>query len=164
MNRRLPVYLLIDCSESMIGQGIEAVRAGLHTMLGSLRRDPHALESVCLSVITYDATARVECPLTPLIDFQEPQLVLRPGTSLGAGLSCEWMTWGRSPSASFSSGSLLLFPAPVRGWVRQPTARSIFKSYPIISKRSKLRPNPLKAARHVRSSFASDAQSRALLT
>jgi uncharacterized protein YegL len=87
MNRRLPVYLLIDCSESMIGQGIESVRAGLHTMLGSLRRDPHALESVCLSVITYDATARLECPLTPLIDFQEPQLVLRPGTSLGAGLS-----------------------------------------------------------------------------
>ncbi len=87
MNRRLPVYLLIDCSESMIGQGIEAVRAGLHTMLGSLRRDPHALESVCLSVITYDATARLECPLTPLIDFQEPQLTLRPGTSLGAALS-----------------------------------------------------------------------------
>jgi uncharacterized protein YegL len=27
MIRRLPVYLLIDCSESMIGQGIEAVRA-----------------------------------------------------------------------------------------------------------------------------------------
>lgn len=87
MNRRLPVYLLIDCSESMIGQGIEAVRAGLSSMIGSLRRNPHALESVFLSVITYDAKARLECPLTPLIDFQEPKLNLRPGTSLGAALT-----------------------------------------------------------------------------
>ena len=86
MNRRLPVYLLIDCSESMIGQGIESVRSGLRTMVGALRRDPHALESVCLSVITYDADARVECPLTPLIDFQEPPLKLRSGTSLGRAL------------------------------------------------------------------------------
>jgi uncharacterized protein YegL len=87
MIRRLPVYLLIDCSESMIGQGIEAVRAGLSSMIGSLRRNPHALESVFLSVITYDAKARLECPLTPLIDFQEPKLNLRPGTSLGAALT-----------------------------------------------------------------------------
>lgn len=86
MNRRLPVYLLIDCSESMIGQGIDAVRAGLSTMLTALRRDPHALESVALSVITYDATAKLVCPLTPLIDFHEPQFHLRPGTSLGAAL------------------------------------------------------------------------------
>lgn len=86
MNRRLPVYLLIDCSESMIGQGIDAVRSGLSTMLTSLRRDPHALESVFLSVITYDANAKLVCPLTPLIDFQEPQLRLRPGTALGAAL------------------------------------------------------------------------------
>jgi|LakMenEpi03Aug12_release.lakeMendotaPanAssembly.Ray.scaffolds.fasta_scaffold390686_2 uncharacterized protein YegL len=87
MIRRLPVYLLIDCSESMIGQGIEAVRAGLSSMIGSLRRNPHALESVFLSVITYDAKARLVCPLTPLIDFQEPQLILRPGTSLGSALT-----------------------------------------------------------------------------
>ncbi|TAE85595.1 MAG: VWA domain-containing protein [Verrucomicrobia bacterium] len=87
MIRRLPVYLLIDCSESMIGQGIEAVRAGLSSMIGSLRRNPHALESVFLSVITYDAKAQLECPLTPLIDFQEPKLNLWPGTSLGAALT-----------------------------------------------------------------------------
>ena len=87
MLRRLPVYLLIDCSESMIGPGIEAVRAGISSMVASLRRDPHALESVYLSVVTYDAKARVECPLTPLIDFQEPKLILRPGTSLGSALN-----------------------------------------------------------------------------
>lgn len=87
MIRRLPVYLLIDCSESMIGQGIEAIRTGISSMVSSLRRDPHALESVYLSVITYDAKARLECPLTPLMDFQEPNLILRPGTSLGSALN-----------------------------------------------------------------------------
>lgn len=55
-------------------------------MLAALRRDPHALESVALCVITYDASANLVCPLTPLIDFQEPRLSLRPGTALGAAL------------------------------------------------------------------------------
>ncbi len=86
MNRRLPVYLLIDCSESMIGGGIEAVRAGITTMISQLRRDPHALDTVYLSVITFDAEARVVVPMTPLLDFQEPPLTIKPGTSLGGAL------------------------------------------------------------------------------
>lgn len=86
MNRRLPVYLLIDCSESMIGGGIEAVLAGITAMLAKLRTDPHALDTVHLSVITFDAEARVVVPMTPLLDFQEPALTIRPGTSLGAAL------------------------------------------------------------------------------
>ncbi len=87
MNRRLPVYLLIDCSESMIGGGIEAVRAGLSSMLSKLRTDPHALDTVHLSVITFDAEARVLLPMTPLLEFQEPVLLVRPGTALGAALN-----------------------------------------------------------------------------
>lgn len=87
MNRRLPVYLLIDCSESMIGGGIEAVRSGLSAMLSKLRSDPHALDTVHLSVITFDAEARVAVPMTSLLDFQEPQLNIKPGTSLGAALT-----------------------------------------------------------------------------
>lgn len=87
MNRRLPVYLLIDCSESMIGGGIEAVRSGITTMLAQLRRDPHALDTVHLSVITFDAEARVAVPMTPLLDFQEPLLTIKSGTALGAALT-----------------------------------------------------------------------------
>ena len=87
MNRRLPVYLLIDCSESMIGGGIEAVRAGLSSMLSKLRTDPHALDTVHLSVITFDAEARALLPMTPLLEFQEPVLLVRPGTALGAALN-----------------------------------------------------------------------------
>ena len=87
MNRRLPVYLLIDCSESMIGGGIEGVRAGMSSMLSKLRTDPHALDTVHLSVITFDAEARVLVPMTPLLEFQEPVLLVRPGTALGAALN-----------------------------------------------------------------------------
>lgn len=87
MNRRLPVYLLIDCSESMIGGGIEAVRSGFAAMLFKLRSDPHALETVHLTVITFDAEARTLVPMTPLLDFQAPELHIRPGTSLGAALN-----------------------------------------------------------------------------
>lgn len=86
MNRRLPVYLLIDCSESMIGGGIEAVRSGITAMLSKLRADPHALDTVHLSVITFDSEARVIVPMTPLLDFQEPALNIRPGTALGSAL------------------------------------------------------------------------------
>ena len=86
MNRRLPVYLLIDCSESMIGGGIESVRQGLSTMVSKLRTDPHALDSVFLSVITFDSAARVAVPLTGLVDFQEPKLITKPGTALGQAL------------------------------------------------------------------------------
>ncbi len=86
MNRRLPVYLIIDCSESMIGGGIEAVRSGMSAMLSKLRSDPHALDTVHLSVITFDAEARVAVSMTPILDFQEPNLTIRPGTSLGSAL------------------------------------------------------------------------------
>jgi uncharacterized protein YegL len=86
MNRRLPVYLLIDCSESMIGGGIESVRQGLSMMVSKLRADPHALDSVFLSVITFDSTARVAVPLIGLVDFQEPKLITKPGTALGQAL------------------------------------------------------------------------------
>jgi uncharacterized protein YegL len=85
--RRLPVYLLIDCSESMMGGGIEAVRAGLASMVAELRRDPQALDTVHLAVITFDDGARVAAPLTPLLDFQQPDLSLRQGTALGAALN-----------------------------------------------------------------------------
>ena len=42
--RRLPVYLLLDCSESMIGDGIDGVNAGMRQLLLDLHSDPHALE------------------------------------------------------------------------------------------------------------------------
>ena len=84
--RRLPVYLLLDCSESLVGDGIRQVERGVHTLLSTLRSDPHALETVWLSCITFDGAARVLFPLTELSEVQAPKLVVRPGTALGAAI------------------------------------------------------------------------------
>ena len=47
--RRLPVYLLLDCSGSMSGEPIEAVKQGIKALLTELKGDPQALETACLS-------------------------------------------------------------------------------------------------------------------
>jgi uncharacterized protein YegL len=85
--RRLPVYLLLDCSESLIGEGIRQIERGVNTLLSTLRSDPHALETVWLSCITFDGAARVDFPLTEIAEVQPPKLMVRPGTSLGAALN-----------------------------------------------------------------------------
>ena len=84
--RRLPVYLLIDCSESMAGEAIQAVESGLGSLLSFLRSDPYALESVALSVITFGNTAKQVVPLTDLTRFNMLDLVMGSGTALGAAL------------------------------------------------------------------------------
>ena len=72
--RRLPVYLLIDTSGSMRGEPIESVKVGLETMVSSLRQEPYALESVCLSIITFDREVKQILPLTPLDELQLPEI------------------------------------------------------------------------------------------
>lgn len=68
--RRLPVYILLDTSGSMRGEPIHSVNVGLQSMLSALRQDPYALESVHLSIITFDLEVKVYLPLTPLDQVQ----------------------------------------------------------------------------------------------
>lgn len=84
--RRLPVYLLIDCSESMAGSAIEDVNRAVQVMVRDLRGTPQALDTVAISVITFSGDARLVVPLTPIELFQLPALTIRPGTSLGRAL------------------------------------------------------------------------------
>ena len=72
--RRLPVYLLLDTSGSMRGEPIEAVNTGIRVMVGALRQDPHALETVHISIITFDVDAKVVLPLTALDELQIPEI------------------------------------------------------------------------------------------
>ncbi len=85
--RRLPVYLLLDTSASMKGEPIEAVKKGIDMMVGSLRQNPQAIESVYISVITFNTTAQVLIPLTDLASFQIPALEATGQTALGAALT-----------------------------------------------------------------------------
>jgi uncharacterized protein YegL len=70
----------------MIGEPLKAVADGVQSLITTLRRNPYALETVWLSVITFDAQARVTTPLTELIDFKPPSLSVKPGTAFGAAL------------------------------------------------------------------------------
>lgn len=56
----------------MKGEPIEAVNAGLQTLVSSLRRDPQALETAHLSIITFDREARLILPLTSVAELQLP--------------------------------------------------------------------------------------------
>lgn len=86
--RRLPVYLLLDTSGSMRGEPIESVKVGLEAMVASLRQDPFALESVHISIITFDKDVNQLLPLTELESLQIP-LITTPDsgpTHLGQAL------------------------------------------------------------------------------
>lgn len=66
--------MLLDTSGSMKGEPLESVKVGLETMLAALRSDPFALESASICLITYDRDARCLVPLTPLENFQLPEI------------------------------------------------------------------------------------------
>ena len=85
-NRRLPVYLLLDCSESMAGEAFTAMSGGLASMIGELRQNPLALETAAISVITFASKVQQMMPLTDLITFRPPVLRMGSGTALGAVL------------------------------------------------------------------------------
>lgn len=85
--RRLPVYLLLDCSGSMYGEPIEAVKNGVQVLVSTLRQDPYALETAYLSIITFDSSAQQVAPLTELSAFQQPNIQASGCTALGEALS-----------------------------------------------------------------------------
>lgn len=84
--RRLPVYLLLDTSGSMMGEPIEALKNGVQVMINSLRGNPQAIETAFLSIITFDSSARQIIPLTDLASFQMVDIQATGTTALGEGL------------------------------------------------------------------------------
>ncbi|ODH01465.1 tellerium resistance protein TerY [Nostoc sp. KVJ20] len=85
-SRRLPVYLVLDCSGSMYGDPIQAVNQGVKALIAELNTDPFAIETAYLSVITFQSDAKQLSPLTELMAFQPPSLSASGATSLGAAL------------------------------------------------------------------------------
>lgn len=84
--RRLPVFFLVDVSESMIGSSLYALEEGLAEIVKALRADPHALETVHLAVIAFAGRARTLTPLCELTAFHPTTLPVGGGTALGAAL------------------------------------------------------------------------------
>lgn len=86
--RRLPIYFLIDVSESMVGEPIARVEIGMRNIIQELRLDPYALETVFISVIAFAGKAKIMSTLTELCKFDSPQFPIGGGTSLGVALDC----------------------------------------------------------------------------
>jgi uncharacterized protein YegL len=84
--RRLPVYILADCSGSMNGNPIESVKSGIRALHSELMGDPSAVESTYLSVITFDSNAQQIVPLTELSQFNAPDIRAGGTTAFGAAL------------------------------------------------------------------------------
>ncbi len=59
----------------MKGEPIESVKVGLADMVATLRQDPYALETVCISIITFDSDVKQVLPLTELENLQLPEIV-----------------------------------------------------------------------------------------
>ena len=85
--RRLPIFLLIDVSESMAGDNLRQLQEGLERLVRSLRADPYALETVFISVIAFAGKAKTLTPLVELFQFYPPRLPLGSGTSLGSAMA-----------------------------------------------------------------------------
>jgi uncharacterized protein YegL len=84
--RRLPIYFLIDVSESMVGEPIEHGQDGMATIIKELRTDPYALETVWISVIAFAGQSKTIAPLQEVISFYPPKFPIGSGTSLCSGL------------------------------------------------------------------------------
>lgn len=84
--RRLPVFLLLDVSESMAGPNHRCMEDSLETLIKVLRTDPHALETVHLCAIAFAGICKTLVPLTETFSFQPPRLPIGGGTAMGAAL------------------------------------------------------------------------------
>jgi uncharacterized protein YegL len=84
--RRLPVFLILDVSDSMRGEPHRYLEMGVEALTKKLRQDPQALETVHLSIIAFAGQVKTIVPLIDLPTFYPPKLPLGSGTSLGAAL------------------------------------------------------------------------------
>ena len=69
MDRRLLAYFLLDTSGSMRGEPIAALNNGFNGLISMLRSDPQAIDSLHISVITYDREVTNLVPLVDLVSF-----------------------------------------------------------------------------------------------
>ncbi|MEO6549673.1 MAG: TerY-C metal binding domain-containing protein [Ferruginibacter sp.] len=86
MSRRLPIYFLVDISESMVGEPVQQVEEGIATIIQALKTDPYAIETAWISIIVFAGQAKTLVPLQEIINFYPPRFPIGSGTSLSKGL------------------------------------------------------------------------------
>jgi uncharacterized protein YegL len=84
--RALPLYVLLDCSYSMTGAPIEALREGMQMLYDQLMDDPETRSKVKISVITFSDTA-TQTDLVPIKAFVAPMIEAKGVTRLDGALN-----------------------------------------------------------------------------
>lgn len=84
--RKLPVYMIIDCSSSMNGDAIEAVDQGFRNLISKLMNDPYTCELVWISIITFNSDPYQLIPLSPLEHYYNIPLQLKGCSNLGKAI------------------------------------------------------------------------------
>lgn len=84
--RRLPIFFVIDVSESMVGEPLRRLEEGIERIVSSLRQDPQSLETVYISLIAFAGKAKALTPLVDLVSFYPPKIPVGGGTALGEAL------------------------------------------------------------------------------
>lgn len=85
--RRLPVFIVLDLSESMIGEDHRRLQEGIANLSAMLKTDPQALETVYISLIGFAGQARTLTPLVEVASFYPPRLPVGSGTNLGRAMT-----------------------------------------------------------------------------
>ncbi|MBO6201645.1 MAG: VWA domain-containing protein [Chryseobacterium sp.] len=74
MNRRLLAYFLLDTSGSMRGEPIAALNNGFNGLISMLRSAPQAMDSLHISVVTFDREVNNLIPLVDLASFHPVEI------------------------------------------------------------------------------------------
>jgi len=85
--RKLPVFFLIDLSESMVGEPLELVKKGMEHLIRGLKKNPFALETVRIEIIGFAGKAKILEPFEELPLFYPPDFFIGGGTSIGNGIN-----------------------------------------------------------------------------
>ncbi|MEJ5092772.1 VWA domain-containing protein [Sphingobacterium faecium] len=90
MGRRLLAYFLLDTSGSMYGEPIQALNNGFNGLISMLRTDPQAMDSLYISVITFDRDVKNIIPLVDLASFNPIEIKCPESgpTHTGEALEC----------------------------------------------------------------------------
>jgi uncharacterized protein YegL len=70
----------------MLGEPILQVEQGLAAIIQALKTDPHAVETVWISIIAFAGQPKTIVPLQEIIHFYPPKFPVGSGTSLSKGL------------------------------------------------------------------------------
>lgn len=93
--RRLPIFILMDTSGRMQGERINRVNKTIEEMVVHFRHDPFAIETVFISMATFNMNFQVINEFTELGMFELRRVTEEPSTPamLGKALSCltDWL-------------------------------------------------------------------------